>query len=229
MADKGTLGLEDLLRYGIPGSILVFPLVFLTHLYFGFLEKNEISNGLIFLLIFASVPIGYILHQLWFLLWFDRDGKGYEDPKLLHLKYIRDELKFKDVCDEKDKEEISYLCWARFTYSEKDEERQQIGERRIWQFYHSFISSSLSLFSGVVLWTFSFWCARAWEYTWAWKLLILAAIYLALAICFYKKSRQTKEKVQKLALMTTCAKISKIKKLERHAIKAIKSKGDKKA
>lgn len=129
---------ETLLRYGIPGAILLTPLLLALSA-----GNTLVGIGSItFLIIFITVPVGYVVYQAWILI-FELFGLGYRRGRA-NLKYILHEVGAKNV----DKDEI-YLAWEYWIYLKSNELGGVFTRaRRLWHLYHSDMTDTLSLALG---------------------------------------------------------------------------------
>lgn len=117
------LDFKTLLRYGIPGAILLLPLI-LTSLYNNHAAGSDIT---ILLLVFIMVPLGYIIHQMWILL-FELVCSGYRRGRP-NLRYIAKELNIGSTDGD-----AVYLAWEYWIYLKAGEREGVFNRtRRIWQ------------------------------------------------------------------------------------------------
>ncbi|MDA8345372.1 MAG: hypothetical protein M0Z66_07800 [Thermaerobacter sp.] len=128
-----------LVRYAVPGTLLATPLVLLV-----FLDPNIQglqSGGLDVLAAGALIPVGYLVHQLWFAL-FEARG-GYVTLRRPNLAFI---VQDHNVTGEASAAAVrhAYYAWEDWVYGGKVPEGHLHRARRLWQLYHGLSSSALA-------------------------------------------------------------------------------------
>lgn len=129
---------EVLVRYAVPGTLLVTPLM----VWLAF-NPNAFATDSSYLGVLAAgilIPVGYIIHQLWFALFESRGG--YVSLKRPNLAFI--------LLDHPDAESTSadvrhaYYAWEDWVYGGSVPNGHLQRARRLWQLYHGLSSSALA-------------------------------------------------------------------------------------
>jgi hypothetical protein len=144
-------GIEQFIRYAIPGYVAAFPIVMLG---FVFAPNEVVTYSTIVGVLFLGFGLflGYIV-QNWWLISFE-DGGAYWDENLDRNEEIIDRGKIKERMTNKHVLPVgkyANLIWLHTLFGEDMPSAIRDHDIRIWHFYHSLRSTSLSCIFGVYL------------------------------------------------------------------------------
>lgn len=144
---------EVLVRYTLPGTLFIFPFV----IWGLWGDANPslvagIDNGLGFLLATLTIPVGYLIQQIWFTL-FEAFG-GYVTLKRRNLNYLAQVYKAAGKAKSKNLNEYTksaYFAWESWIYGNNVPEGHRNRARRLWQLFHGLASSALASLSAILI------------------------------------------------------------------------------
>ncbi len=202
--------LRELLWYTIPGALTIIPLIVLVILIdkFAFPIQNLGAGVTVGLLIFFSVPLGFLLNQIWYLLW-NHKGSGYARKDRKNLQFILEQLKLEK---EEKNFKLAYLIWDYWIY--KGSENRGIKElsdksRNYWMSYHSCGTCIIALLVGIGLIALKFHSFSCIQKS-VWLLIIYVVFYVALILFLLASKRQVWNIINDWELMIAEKNISDI-------------------
>ncbi len=141
--------LREILWYTIPGALAIAPLMLLVILLNKFPIQNLGAGATVGLLIFFSLPLGFLLNQIWYLCWNYKGGYARKDRK--NLQFILEQLELKK---EEKNFKLAYLIWDYWIYKGSgDRGIKELSDkaRDYWTSYHSCGTCIIAFFVGIGL------------------------------------------------------------------------------
>ncbi|MCL6647161.1 MAG: hypothetical protein K6U89_02350 [Chloroflexi bacterium] len=137
---------ELLVRYAVPGTLALLPVAVLTSFDSHFAAKAATLLGIMGAA--SLLPLGYVIHQVWFMVFSMRGG--YVTERRPNLAYLLNSYRAQDQ-DAKSQLSIRhvYYAWETWVYGPDAPERHLQRARRLWQLYHGLSSSVLGALLGI--------------------------------------------------------------------------------